>query len=78
MERVYNTYSGVYDVLFGKVFQSGRELGPELLDLFPGNNSGRLSKVIVPRQRERNYEETEKQKPEPFIWAGPISPEKNR
>ena len=36
MERVYNTYSGVYDVLFGKVFQSGRELGPELLDLFPG------------------------------------------
>jgi phosphatidylethanolamine/phosphatidyl-N-methylethanolamine N-methyltransferase len=36
MERVYNTYSGVYDFLFGKVFQSGRELGPELLDLFPG------------------------------------------
>jgi phosphatidylethanolamine/phosphatidyl-N-methylethanolamine N-methyltransferase len=38
MERVYNTYSGVYDFLFGKVFQSGRELGPELLDLFPGAN----------------------------------------
>lgn len=36
MERVYNTYSGVYDFLFGKVFQSGRELGPELLGLFPG------------------------------------------
>src|ERR1044072_9431483 len=36
MERVYNTYSGVYDFLFGKVFQSGRELGPELLDLSPG------------------------------------------
>jgi phosphatidylethanolamine/phosphatidyl-N-methylethanolamine N-methyltransferase len=36
MERVYNTYSGVYDFLFGKVFQSGRELGPELLELFPG------------------------------------------
>src|ERR1043165_9382444 len=36
MERVYNRYSGVYDFLFGKVFQSGRALGPELLDLFPG------------------------------------------
>jgi phosphatidylethanolamine/phosphatidyl-N-methylethanolamine N-methyltransferase len=36
MERVYNTYSGVYDFLFGKVFQSGRELGPELLELSPG------------------------------------------
>ena len=36
MERVYNRYSGVYDFLFGRVFQSGREMGPELLDLFPG------------------------------------------
>ncbi len=36
MERVYNRYSGVYDFIFGKVFQSGRELGPEMLDLFPG------------------------------------------
>jgi phosphatidylethanolamine/phosphatidyl-N-methylethanolamine N-methyltransferase len=36
MERVYNRYSGVYDFLFGKVFQSGREMGPELLDLAPG------------------------------------------
>jgi phosphatidylethanolamine/phosphatidyl-N-methylethanolamine N-methyltransferase len=36
MERVYNRYSGVYDFLFGKVFQSGREMGPELLDLSPG------------------------------------------
>jgi phosphatidylethanolamine/phosphatidyl-N-methylethanolamine N-methyltransferase len=36
MERVYNRYSKVYDFLFGKVFQSGRELAPELLDLFPG------------------------------------------
>jgi len=36
MERVYNRYSGFYDFLFGKVFQSGRELGPELLDLFAG------------------------------------------
>lgn len=36
MERVYNRYSKVYDFLFGAVFQSGRELAPELLDLFPG------------------------------------------
>ena len=36
MERVYNRYSGIYDFLFGKVFQSGREMGPELLELFPG------------------------------------------
>src|SRR5688500_18126723 len=36
MERVYNTYSRVYDLLFGRVFQSGRLLGPELLELFPG------------------------------------------
>jgi len=36
IERVYDGYSKVYDFLFGKVFQSGRELGPELLDLFPG------------------------------------------
>lgn len=36
MERVYNRYSGIYDFLFGKVFQSGREMGPELLDLFSG------------------------------------------
>jgi phosphatidylethanolamine/phosphatidyl-N-methylethanolamine N-methyltransferase len=36
MERVYNRYSGIYDFLFGKVFQSGREMGPQLLDLFPG------------------------------------------
>ncbi|MSU03775.1 MAG: methyltransferase domain-containing protein [Pedosphaera sp.] len=33
IERVYNSYSGVYDFFFGKVFQSGRELGPELLAL---------------------------------------------
>lgn len=36
IERVYNRYSGVYDLVFGKVFQSGRELGPELLELSPG------------------------------------------
>lgn len=55
MERVYNTYSGVYDFLFGKVFQSGRELGPELLELFPdarllevGIGTG-LSLPLLPR-----------------------------
>jgi phosphatidylethanolamine/phosphatidyl-N-methylethanolamine N-methyltransferase len=37
MERVYNRYSGIYDFLFGKVFQSGREMGPQLLDLAPGH-----------------------------------------
>ncbi|MDX1952885.1 MAG: methyltransferase domain-containing protein [Verrucomicrobiota bacterium] len=37
IERVYNSYSGIYDLLFGKVFQSGRELGPELLQLEPGS-----------------------------------------
>lgn len=36
MERVYNRYSSVYDLLFGKVFQGGREMGPDLLELFPG------------------------------------------
>jgi phosphatidylethanolamine/phosphatidyl-N-methylethanolamine N-methyltransferase len=38
MERVYNTYSRVYDLLFGKVFQSGRELAPQLLDCSAGMN----------------------------------------
>ena len=36
VEKVYNRYSSVYDVVFGKVFHSGRELAPALLDLFPG------------------------------------------
>lgn len=36
MEWVYNRYSSVYDFLFGKVFQSGRELAPEMLNLTPG------------------------------------------
>lgn len=35
VEKVYNRYSSVYDVIFGKVFQSGREMAPQLLDLFP-------------------------------------------
>jgi phosphatidylethanolamine/phosphatidyl-N-methylethanolamine N-methyltransferase len=36
IERVYNRYSGVYDLVFGKVFQSGREMAPALLNLTPG------------------------------------------
>jgi phosphatidylethanolamine/phosphatidyl-N-methylethanolamine N-methyltransferase len=36
IERVYNAYAGVYDVVFGKVFQSGREMAPALLNVFPG------------------------------------------
>jgi phosphatidylethanolamine/phosphatidyl-N-methylethanolamine N-methyltransferase len=58
IERVYNRYSGVYDFLFGKVFQSGRELGPELLELFPsakllevGIGTG-LSLPLLPRNVE--------------------------
>lgn len=36
VEKVYNRYSSVYDLIFGRVFQSGRERAPVLLDLFPG------------------------------------------
>lgn len=36
VEKVYNTYSRFYDVTFGKVFESGREIAPYLLDLRPG------------------------------------------
>ncbi len=36
MEKLYNCYSGVYDFVFGKVFQSGRIMAPRLLELFPG------------------------------------------
>ncbi|MBI4444659.1 MAG: class I SAM-dependent methyltransferase [Acidobacteria bacterium] len=36
VEKLYNRYSSVYDLIFGKVFHSGREMAPELLDLFPG------------------------------------------
>jgi phosphatidylethanolamine/phosphatidyl-N-methylethanolamine N-methyltransferase len=36
IERVYNAYAGVYDLVFGKVFQSGREMAPALLNVFPG------------------------------------------
>ena len=36
IERVYDRYSGVYDFVFGKVLERGREMAPELLDLVPG------------------------------------------
>jgi len=36
VEKVYNRYSSFYDVLFGKIFHSGREMAPDMLDLFPG------------------------------------------
>jgi phosphatidylethanolamine/phosphatidyl-N-methylethanolamine N-methyltransferase len=36
VEKVYNRYSSFYDLVFGKVFHSGREMAPALLDLFPG------------------------------------------
>lgn len=36
VEKVYNRYSSIYDLVFGKVFHSGREMAPVLLDLFPG------------------------------------------
>lgn len=37
VEKVYNRYSSFYDLLFGKVFQSGREMAPRLLSLAPGS-----------------------------------------
>jgi len=36
VEKVYNRYSSFYDLVFGKIFQDGRELAPDLLELFPG------------------------------------------
>src|ERR1051326_4498894 len=36
IESVYDSYAWVYDVLFGKVFESGRERAPILLKLFSG------------------------------------------
>ncbi|HEV8132902.1 MAG TPA: methyltransferase domain-containing protein [Acidobacteriota bacterium] len=36
VEKVYNRYSSFYDLIFGKIFDSGREKVPELLQLEPG------------------------------------------
>jgi len=58
IEQVYNSYSGVYDFFFGKVFKSGRELGPELLDLSADNKllevgvGTGLSLPLLPRNVE--------------------------
>jgi len=35
IEAVYDSYAWFYDLLFGRVFQSGRERAPVLLQLFP-------------------------------------------
>jgi phosphatidylethanolamine/phosphatidyl-N-methylethanolamine N-methyltransferase len=35
VEKVYNRYSRFYDLIFGKVFHSGREMAPMLLELKP-------------------------------------------
>ena len=37
IEKVYNRYSRFYDLLFGPIFRSGREIAPLLLDLAPGS-----------------------------------------
>lgn len=36
VEKVYNRTARFYDLLFGKVFDSGREMTPDMLQLFPG------------------------------------------
>lgn len=36
VEKVYNRYSSVYDFIFGKIFDSGREMAPQFLKLYPG------------------------------------------
>lgn len=36
VEKVYNSYAQVYDLIFGRVFHNGRTMAPKLLRLFPG------------------------------------------
>jgi len=36
IEKVYDRYSKVYDIIFGKIFANGREVGLQFLELFPG------------------------------------------
>ena len=35
IEKVYDRYSKIYDLLFGWVFANGREVGQQLLELYP-------------------------------------------
>lgn len=37
VERIYSRYSGIYDLLFGKIFHSGREQAVEMMDLSLGD-----------------------------------------
>src|SRR5262249_48706527 len=36
IEKVYDRYSKIYDLLFGWVIADGREIGQQLLELHPG------------------------------------------
>lgn len=36
IEKVYDRYSKIYDLIFGKIFANGREVGLELLELHAG------------------------------------------
>jgi phosphatidylethanolamine/phosphatidyl-N-methylethanolamine N-methyltransferase len=36
IEKIYDRYSGFYDLLFGRPLEKGREMAPDLLALFPG------------------------------------------
>ncbi len=37
VERIYSRYSGIYDLLFGKIFHSGRGQAVEMMDLSLGD-----------------------------------------
>ena len=37
VERIYSRYSGIYDLLFGKIFHSGREQAVEMMNLSLGD-----------------------------------------
>lgn len=37
VEKIYSRYSSVYDLIFGKIFHSGRQHAVEMLDVRPGD-----------------------------------------
>ncbi len=37
VEKIYSRYSSVYDLIFGKIFHSGRQLAVEMSDIRPGD-----------------------------------------